>query len=270
MNSSEIKLVPEAIKAALLNFWESNIEITERDGQILASLPLLYPDGMQVVISLKQITPAEVTISDLGRTVARLEGDGMDLSAQRNSELLSARAKAFELSRRGFEIYKTLPFPFEGMDIHLFGEALVSISHLIYRHEISVPRSHEIRDAVKGVLARNKFIFKEGDNAFVSGKIAGRIEVDFLTVGACPVACKAIDRKGRMRDYIEQWGFRWRDAMDCNPLLINSMFYDPDAQQWDSDSLNIGRNVCKIFEPYFEAEKISKALEPYLNGNHQK
>jgi hypothetical protein len=38
------------------------------------------------------------------------------------------------------------------------------------------------------------------------------------------------------------------------------MFYDPDNQEWDDESLRIGQNVCEIFFPYFEADNITKAL----------
>jgi len=126
---------------------------------------------------------------------------------------------------------------------------------------------HNVYSAVRNILAHNHFVFKEKEQAFVEGIITGRIEVDFLTVGKHTLACKAIQRRGRMRDYIEQWGFRWRDAKDSNPSLIKSMFYDPDNQGWDGDAINIGRNICEIFEPYFEKGKINKALERYRNGN---
>ncbi len=265
MKTSEIKLNPDSLREALLRFWKDNLEITERANCLLASLPLLYPNGNQVVVSFKPVTQCDVMISDFGRTITALEGEGVDLSVQRNSELLSDKIKTFELSQKGFDLYKLIRLPLDGLDVQLFGEALVSISHLIYRHETASPRMHNVYSAVRNILAHNRFVFKEKDQAFVDGKITGRIEVDFVTVGKYTLACKAIQRKGRMKDYIEQWGFRWRDATDHDPSLVKSMFYDPDNQAWDCDSLNIGRNICEIFEPYFDVDKITKALEPYRN-----
>ena len=68
-----------------------------------------------------------------------------------------------------------------------------------------------------------------------------------------------------MRDYIEQWGFRWWDAKRHNDKLARAMIYDPDNQQWDDESLRIGKNVCEIFLPYFETDDIKKALERATN-----
>lgn len=267
MKTSEPKLSPDALRETLQSFWASSLEITVRNGDVLATLPLLYPDGMQVVVSLTPVTRYDVTISDFGRTISKLEGHGVDLSLQRNAELVSERIKTFELHQKGYELYKIIRFPVEGLDVQLFGEALVSISHLIYRHEISTPRLSTVYSAVRNILSHNHFVFKDKEKAFVNGRIEGPIKVDFLTVGKHAVACKAIERKRNLRDYVEKWGFLWRDAKDHDPTLVNSMFYDPHNQDWDDATRNIGRNICDIFEPYFEKEKINKALEPYRNGD---
>lgn len=39
------------------------------------------------------------------------------------------------------------------------------------------------------------------------------------------------------------------------------MYYDPENQQWDDGSLAIGRKVCEIFHPYYEAELVQRDLE---------
>jgi hypothetical protein len=44
------------------------------------------------------------------------------------------------------------------------------------------------------------------------------------------------------------------------------MFYDPENQEWDDDSKRIGENVCEIFHPYFETDKIGAALDDYRNA----
>lgn len=264
MKIDEIHISPKALREPLEKFWSDNLEIESRNGELIASLPLLYPNGIQVVVSLKQVSQSDVIVSDCGKTIAALEGEGIDLSLQRNCELLTGRIKAFELAKQGMELHKLIRFPIDGIDIQLFAEALVSISHLIYRLEITAPKSVHVYSTIRNLLASNHFLFKEKENAFIEGKVEGRIGVDFLTSGGKhQIACKTIERRGRMRDYIEQWGFRWRDAKDRNPKLINSMFYDPSNQNWDSDALNIGRSVCHIFEPYFETDKINAALAQF-------
>jgi len=146
---------------------------------------------------------------------------------------------------------------------HLFGEALVSISHLLYRHETESPRAQHVYSFIRNLLIANKIIFKEKDDACISGKVETAIRVDFLTRGKTQIACKTVERRGRMRDYMEQWGYRWRDAKDRHPKLIRSMFYDPENQKWDSETISIGKNVCEIFEPYFDTDSINKAFSRY-------
>lgn len=52
---------------------------------------------------------------------------------------------------------------------------------------------------------------------------------------------------------MEQWGFRWIDAKEADSTLVRGMVYDPENQEWDADSLAIGKAHCEIFRPYFES-----------------
>ena len=151
------------------------------------------------------------------------------------------------------------------IDVHLFAEALVSIAHLIYRHELAVPRAQHVYNAVRGLLIKQNYIFLESDEANIAGDVEQIIRVDFLIRDRRPIACKTVERRGRMRDYMEQWGYRWVDAKNHNKKLSRAMFYDPDNQQWDEESLRIGQNVCEVFLPYFDTSGIIKALERESN-----
>jgi hypothetical protein len=163
----------------------------------------------------------------------------------------------------GFPIVR---LPLDGLDIHLFGEALVSISHLVYRYEHEQPRAEHVYASIRQLLLQNAVRFKEKEEAYISGKVEESIRVDFLTLGHRPLACKTVERRGRMRDYMEQWGYRWRDLKDRNPNLGRSMFYDPENQNWDEETLRIGRSVCNIFEPYFDSDKIAKAIVKFRDN----
>ena len=151
------------------------------------------------------------------------------------------------------------------IDVHLFAEALVSIAHLIYRHELAVPRAQHVYNAVRGLLIKQNYIFLESDEANIAGDVEQIIRVDFLIRDRRPIACKTVERRGRMRDYMEQWGYRWVDAKNHNKKLSRAMFFDPDNQQWDEESLRIGQNVCEVFLPYFDTSGIIKALERESN-----
>lgn len=253
----------DSCRAALAKFWGEQLRVEQTKGGFLLALPLMYPDGLQVVLQLALVSERAAILSDRGETLARLGTGGVDLSLARNVELLEEKLKAFELQRDGLELQKLIHLPMEGLDVHLFGEALVSISHLIYRHELASPKAQHVYTAVRGILRRKNFTFKEGEDAYVVGHVEQRIRVDFLVAENRVLACKTIERRGRMREYIEQWGYRWMDAKQHNRKLVRAMFYDPDNQEWDDDSKRIAEDVCEIFHPYFESDKISSALDNY-------
>jgi hypothetical protein len=253
-------LSPEACREALTRFWSEGLCVEQAKDGLIVALPLLYPNGLQVIISIRPITNFQAILTDRGETIMSLETSGVDLNLQRNSELLEEKLKIFELQQSGFELQKAVRLPLDGMDVHLFGEALVSASHLIYRHELATPKTQHVYNAIRGLLVKDNFNFLEQEQAYVIGEVERRIRVDFLITDKRAVACKTVERQGRMREYIEQWGFRWWDAKQHNKKLSRAMFYDPDNQEWDDESLRIGQNVCEIFFPYFEADNITKAL----------
>ena len=252
---------PQSCRAELAKFWDQQLRIERTSKGLLIALPLLYPDGLQVILELRTITPSQAILSDRGETIAGLQTAGIDLSLQGNAQTLEDKLKVFELQQNGLELQKLIRLPLEGIDIHLFGEALVSISHLLYRHELASPRVLHVYNAIRDLLKEQDLTFLECEQAYVLGEVEQRIKVDFLITNRRHIACKTIERRGRMRDYIEQWGFRWWDAKQRNQKLSRAMFYDPDNQQWDSESIRIGENICEIFYPYFETDKIKKALE---------
>ena len=258
-------LNPNVCREALAQFWTDQLRIEQTREGLLVALPLLYPNGLQVVIAIKPVTSHQAILTDRGETVASLGTGGIDLQLPKNSELLGDKIKCFELQQNGLEIQKIIRLPLDGIDVHLFGEALVSISHLIYRHELTTPRALHVYNAIRSLLIKYNFNFLEHEQAVIVGEVEQRINVDFLIKDRHSVACKTVERRGRMREYIEQWGFRWWDAKRHNNRLARAMFYDPDNQQWDDESLRIGQNVCEIFYPYFETDSIKKALERESN-----
>ena len=60
------------------------------------ALPMLYPDGWQVVADLEQLTPHEAKLSDKGRTLGKLAELGLnwERGASRNQALLDERLVA--------------------------------------------------------------------------------------------------------------------------------------------------------------------------------
>ena len=112
------RLDRDACVRALADFWRDETRVEETREGLAVALPLLYPDGWQVVVSLEQLTAHDVRISDKGRTLGKLAELGLnwDRSAKSNQSLLDERLRTFELQRDGFEITGTARLPLQGLD----------------------------------------------------------------------------------------------------------------------------------------------------------
>ena len=255
-----------ACREAVQGFLREQVTAENTRRGVVMALPLMYPDGWQVQVHLEPITQSSALVTDRGRTLARLHENGLNLEARQTLALLEERKRTFELNQVGFELQKEIALPIQGIDIQLFAESLVSIAHLIYKYEPAT--------AEESVADRTlKQIFKERQlepaiNSLIDGEIEKGIRVNYYLSAPHPLACKVVKRRGAMLGYMEQWGWRWTDVKRHSPGLLRGMVYDPDKQEWDETTLNIGKAVCDLFCPYFETQSIHDAKDrAFKNGN---
>jgi len=245
-------------RTALREFWNDSLEIeSSRDGIVIA-LPLMLPDGIQVVIELRQVSSNAAVLSDRGEILSTLVGQGLNIEASKVQSILAERIATFDLERDGWELRKALRLPLNGLDIHLFGEALVSLAHLIYRHDPEPAEENVADRVVQKVFEEHHLQPKR--NAILEGRLEKRIIVDYYLNRGPGLALEVVNRRNLLLPYMEQWGWRWTDLRRQHPRLIRAMVYDPEQQPWDSTALEIGRSVCEVFCPYFEREKLSHAF----------
>lgn len=267
MKTTEIQyLSAEACREAVQAFLREQVVAEKTRRGVVMALPLMYPDGFQVQVHLEPVAKLSALITDRGRTLAKLHENGLNLEAKQTLALLEERKQMFELQQSGFELQKEISLPLQGIDVQLFAESLVSIAHLIYKYEPTISE-----ESVADRTLRQ--IFKERGiepviNALIDGEIEKGIRVNYFLPASYPLACKIVKRRGPMLGYMEQWGWRWTDVQRRNPSMLRGMIYDPDKQEWDDTTLNIGRSVCDVFCPYFETQLIHDAIDrAYKNGN---
>jgi hypothetical protein len=259
-------LSPEVCREAVQAFLLEQVAVEKTRRGVVMALPLMYPDGFQVQVHLEPVAKSSALITDHGLTLAHLHESGLNLEAKQTLALLEERKQMFELKQSGFELQKEIALPLQGIDVQLFAESLVSIAHLIYKYE---PMTSEESVADRTL----KQIFKERGmeptvNALIDGEIEKGIRVNYFLPAPHPLACKIVKRRGPMLGYMEQWGWRWTDVQRRNPHMLRGMIYDPDKQDWDDTTLNIGRSVCDVFCPYFETQLIHDAIDRAVkNGN---
>ena len=254
---------PDGVRQSLQSFWSEMLEVAETRTGLALAVPLSRPDGWQIIVEIDELTPKAARLTDRGRILQWLASAGQNVASPGFGSLLSDRLRTFGLSRDsrdGWEIYREVPLPLQGIDLHLFGEALVTIANLGNLHE-PVARTQNIAEqTVERVFADRQLHPQR--NQTLSGRVEKKVKVDFyLDDIAHPVAIQVLNRRGSVTSYMEQWGFRWRDLRDATPALLPAMIYDPATQEIDATAKAIGESVCEVFCPYHETQKLHELLE---------
>jgi hypothetical protein len=252
-------LHPDSVRQTLQSFWGESLEIAATRSGLSLAVPLCFPDGWQVLFDLQPLTPKAVRVTDRGRTLQWLAGAGQNIEADGLVTMLNEQIRTFQLQRDGWELYRELTLPLAGVDLHLFGEALVSIAHLNNLHEPASKPPNVARQTVEKVFKERKV--KPERNFGLDGKVERDIRVDYYIEARHPVAMEVLGRRGVVRNYMEQWGFRWRDLRDAHPNLLPVMIYDPAVQEVDGLAQAIGESECELFCPYSETERIHAVLD---------
>lgn len=260
MNTTfEKTLTPETCVQLLQAFWQEQVQAEKTRQGIALTLPLMYPDGWQVTVHVSPLTPGWVRITDAGKTLGALVETGMSLTAKHTAALLDERIRTFELKTDGAEISKALRLPLQGVDVHVFAEALVSIAHLIYRHEPAVSQDNPADKVVRRIFERRKI--EPRRNAELPGRLVKSTRVDYFVDARQPLALQVVNRRDNLLDYMERWAFRWDDLKKENRRLLSGMVYNPENQVWDDTSLRIGAEVCDVFCRYDEIQPLNRVLD---------
>ena len=253
-------LTPDTVRQTLQSFWSEMLEVAETRTGLALSVPLCRPDGWQIIVEVDELTPKAARITDRGRILQWLASAGQNVDGPGFGSFLNDRLRTFGLSRDAWEIYREVTLPLQGIDLHLFGEALVSIANLSNLHEPVVRTQNVAEQTVERVFADRKLHPQR--NHSLSGQVEKKVKVDFyLDDIAHPVAVQVLGRRGNVTAYMEQWGFRWRDLRDATPALLPAMIYDPAVQEIDATAQAIGESVCEVFCPYHETQKLHELLE---------
>lgn len=240
-------------------FWHEQVQAAKTREGIALTLPIMYPDGWQVTVHIAPLTPGWARITDQGKTLGALLETGMSLDAKHTAALLDERIQAFELKSDGAIISKEVRLPLQGVDVQLFAEALVSIAHLVYRHEPAALLENPADKVVRRVFEARKV--QPRRNAEVQGKLLKFTRVDYLVEAKRPLAVQVVNRRDNLLDYMERWAFRWDDLKKHNNRLLTGMVYNPENQDWDETSLRIGSEVCDVFCRYDEVQPLNRVLD---------
>ncbi len=259
MSAVETTPSPSVLRESLQSFWQESLEISPTQHGLEFTVPQSYPDGWQIVLRLDLPTATTARVSDGGKTLWQLAQTGQNIEADVTAQRIRELSETYQLTRDGWELFRFLPWPTPGAEIHLFTEALVSIAHLAYLHEPAAQTLNIARQTVEKVFRERQIEAKT--NQILSGKVEKRIRVDYLATPYRSVAVQVLGRRGAVTSYMEQWGFRWRDLHDAHPRLLRVMLYDPAVQDIDSTAAAIGEAVCDYFGPYDNVTRLHDLID---------
>ncbi len=247
-------LHPEEFRRALTGFWSEQLTIESDRGGLVLALPLMLPDGVQIVVQVQPVAERRALLTDSGDVLRWLTNRGLNLKTETSRQWIDDRISTFELQRDGYELSREIALPVQGLDLHLFGEALVSIAHLIVRHETQQPVASPANEQIARVFADLAVPYQQ--RVKLSGLTEDAIEVDYFFDRHVPSAVEIIGKGGRILDTMERWGWRWHDLRRKTPTLRAAMIYDPERQIIDATSRRIGEECCELFCAYHETDRI--------------
>ena len=76
--SGDTSLSSDSLRAQLTSFWNGALEVEPTVRGLVFTMPVSYPDGWQVVLEISQKTPGAYYLSDRGKTLAWLGGQGLN------------------------------------------------------------------------------------------------------------------------------------------------------------------------------------------------
>ncbi|MFQ3670566.1 MAG: hypothetical protein SNJ84_03820 [Verrucomicrobiia bacterium] len=247
------------IRESLTGFWQKTLQIEWEQGRAHFAYPLMLPDGVQIVFELHPVALRSAILSDGGRILSRLTGEGLNIDTQALGNLMADKLAFYEIERDGFELLRGVSLPVEAVDIQIYAEGLLAIAQLINRHEPEAVEESVVRQSVERIFAARHLQPKR--NHPLEGRLEKAIRVSYFLESGHGLAMEVVDRKTNLHGYMQQWGWRWKDLQAAQPAIKRAMIYDPDRQDWDETALEIGRSVCDLFCPYHDSSAISETIE---------
>ncbi|MFT5108353.1 MAG: hypothetical protein ACI9UA_003997 [Pseudoalteromonas tetraodonis] len=243
------------LRDVLTAFWDEQFRIEETASGLAAAMPLMNASGWQVVVHLEPVTPGYWLINDQGETLGGLDDAGKNPDTGKVRESVEAQCRFYGLQRDGLTLQKAIRYPFDPVEIQIFAEGLVALSHLPPKRqaEVVVNPLHRMEASVQGYFDRKSWTPIRRHK--LRGQVEREIVVDFYSEERRPLAVQPVGRNRQLRGYMEQWGWRWTDLGREHPDLIKAMVFDPDNQEWDLASQKIGEKVCDVFVPYTEVDE---------------
>jgi hypothetical protein len=257
--SADTTLTFPALRVALTALWDRLLNIEPNRDGFLFTMPASFPDGWQMVLEISQKTPKGFRLSDQGRTLGWLAGQGQNVE----TEAIEAHVKRISgecgMRREGYELVRWLEAPLDATEIQVFTEGLIGISQLHLLHDPRAIEENVAETVVRRVFQDAGMTPERNHRLYITKE--RKIRVDFYQPSVRPVAVQLLRTKNDVTGKMEQWGFRWRELKKSHEGLMPVMLYDRSTQMIDSYCRHIGEAECELFCGFDETDRIHDVLK---------
>lgn len=257
--SADTTLTSTILRESLTGLWDRLLNIEPHRDGLLFTLPASFPDGWQMVLEISQKTPKGFRLSDQGRTLGWLAGQGQNVETESIEAHISRIGNECGLRKEGCELVRWLEAPFSAEDVQIFTEGLIGISQLHLLHDPRAAEENVAETVVQKVF--HDAGMKPERNHKLSITKERKIRVDFYQPTPRPVAVQLLRTKNDVSGKMEQWGFRWHELKKHYQGLMPVMLYDRNTQLIDSYTRHIGETECELFCGYDETDRIHEVLK---------
>ncbi|MCY4156857.1 MAG: hypothetical protein OXF66_05425 [Gammaproteobacteria bacterium] len=134
------------LRGLLNGFWNEALEMEPLPEGVAFTMPMSYPDGWQVTMELRQKTPAGFYLSDGGKTLAWLLGQGQNIAADAVQGHLRRLCSEHAIEEANGVLYRWLQAPLNPLDLQVFAEGLVAVSRLDILNVRRIPEKEACHD----------------------------------------------------------------------------------------------------------------------------
>ena len=256
--SSVLDLTVE-LRGLLTGFWDEALETEPLAEGVAFTMPMSYPDGWQVTMELCRKTPARYYLSDRGKTLSWLQGQGQNIGADAVKDHLKRLYAEHAIEEINGVLYRWLQAPLDPIDLQVFAEGLVAVSRLNVLNEHRIAEENVAQKTVNRIF--DDLHLKPKRRCKLTIAEDRSVPVDYFIELRKPVAIELIRIRSDLPGTMEKWGYRWRELRRSYAGLAPVMLFDRNTQIIDSYSARIGREDCDLFCGYDETNRIHEVLQ---------
>lgn len=255
----DFSISPEILRKRLTAFWRESLRIERTARGLIFTMPISYPDGWQVVLELRQLTPQSFDLNDRGRTLAWLQGQGLNVQAEAVKAHLQRLSVEHSLTEQDGVFHRWLDKQIDATDIHVFAEGLAAVGRLDLLNEHRIAEENVANATLQRVFQDAGL--KPERNYKLSITPDRKVTVDFFVEQRRPLALQILKTRSDLTGTMERWGYRWDELKKAHQGLASVMLYDRNTQVIGSYERHIGESRCELFCGYDETDRIHAVLE---------